>query len=234
MPITPGPMTWRCAVMPKPLEMLSELDVGTRFTFPDELIVVVVTTSLDPVEFSGLSTSIIGGASVVAATLLCRRWRFDDVADRGKGAAPGPGTLLGGAAAIGTTPFIPAAEAAALKFAGVLPPLLPPDPGPGLSPSWLLLADRPGSGGVVALALLTADETAMDELLRDVVPEPAFFLDLLLLPPTGRLDPDPRFLFFMTSVFRLKGRTTPWSFKNKPHALHSGWPSGLRRHKGVV
>jgi hypothetical protein len=38
----------------------------------------------------------------------------------------------------------------------------------------------------------------------------------------------------MTSVLRLRGRTTPWSFKNKPQALHSGWPSGFRLHSGVV
>lgn len=43
-----------------------------------------------------------------------------------------------------------------------------------------------------------------------------------------------RFLFFITSVLRLRGRTTPCNFKNRPHALHKGWPSGLRRHNGVV
>lgn len=38
----------------------------------------------------------------------------------------------------------------------------------------------------------------------------AFFLaDRVLVPPTGRLEPEPRFLFLMTSVFKLSGRTTP-------------------------
>lgn len=34
--------------------------------------------------------------------------------------------------------------------------------------------------------------------------------------------PPPRLRFLMTSVFRDKGRTTPWSLRNRPHALHSG------------
>jgi len=46
--------------------------------------------------------------------------------------------------------------------------------------------------------------------------------------------PPPRFRFLMTSVLRDNGRTTPWSLRNKPHALHNGWPSGCRRHKGVL
>lgn len=52
--------------------------------------------------------------------------------------------------------------------------------------------------------------------------------------PTGAELPLPRLRFLMTSVLRLRGRTTPCSFKNKPQALHSGWPSGLRRQSGVV
>lgn len=43
-----------------------------------------------------------------------------------------------------------------------------------------------------------------------------------------------RFRFLMTSVFKLRGRTVPWSFRNRPHALHRGKPWGFRRHKGVV
>lgn len=46
--------------------------------------------------------------------------------------------------------------------------------------------------------------------------------------------PLPRLRFLITSVFKLRGRTTPCSFRNRPHALHSGWPSGLRRQSGVV
>ena len=51
---------------------------------------------------------------------------------------------------------------------------------------------------------------------------------------TGIDAPEPRFLFFITSVFKESGRTTPWSFKNSPQALQRGWPSGFRRHRGVV
>ncbi len=40
--------------------------------------------------------------------------------------------------------------------------------------------------------------------------------------PTGTELPLPRFLFLMTSVFKLKGRTTPCNFKKSPHALHKG------------
>lgn len=46
--------------------------------------------------------------------------------------------------------------------------------------------------------------------------------------------PLPLFRFLMTSVFSDSGRTTPCSFRKRPHALHSGLPSGLRRHRGVV
>src|SRR3569833_1447781 len=64
----------------------------------------------------------------------------------------------------------------------------------------------------------------------------AFFLAdrVLVPPPTGRLAPEPRLRFLMTSVFRLRGRTTPWSLRKRPQALHSGWPSGFRRQSGVV
>ena len=60
-----------------------------------------------------------------------------------------------------------------------------------------------------------------------------FFDDRVEAVPTGAL-PLPRLRFLITSVFKDNGRTTPCSFKNRPHALQSGWPSGLRRHKGVV
>lgn len=60
----------------------------------------------------------------------------------------------------------------------------------------------------------------------------AIFLDREEVVVAGL--PLPRFRFLITSVFRLSGLTTPCSFRNKPQALHSGCPSGLRRHKGVV
>jgi hypothetical protein len=46
--------------------------------------------------------------------------------------------------------------------------------------------------------------------------------------------PLPRLRFLMTSVFKLRGRTTPWSLRNRPQALQRGCPSGLRRQSGVV
>lgn len=51
----------------------------------------------------------------------------------------------------------------------------------------------------------------------------AAFFDRLGGPGMG-MDPPPppRFRFLITSVLRLRGRTTPWSFRNRPHALHNG------------
>ena len=60
----------------------------------------------------------------------------------------------------------------------------------------------------------------------------AAFFDLEV--PIGAELPLPRLRFLITSVFKLRGRTTPCSFKNRPQALHSGLPSGLRRQSGVV
>lgn len=90
---------------------------------------------------------------------------------------------------------------------------------------------------LLPLLLFPREDNAMDEFFRDAAVEfapdalPLFFA-LLPTPPT--VGPDPRFRFLMTSVFRLSGLTTPWSFKNKPQALQSGCPSGFRRHSGVV
>lgn len=70
--------------------------------------------------------------------------------------------------------------------------------------------------------------------------ESLLFAIVLLLLSVLLLDDPPlavlplRFRFLMTSVLRLRGRTTPCSFKNNPHALHKGCPSGSRRHRGVV
>lgn len=70
--------------------------------------------SLEPVESPGLSMSIAAAAAAIAAwsrppaPLLWRRWRLEPVAaERDTEAAPGPGALLGGAAAMGTTPLPP-------------------------------------------------------------------------------------------------------------------------------
>lgn len=205
--------------------------------------------SFDPVD-SGLSMSMPITPSP-PLFLLWRRCRFEDTATgRDIEEAPGPGLAFGGAAAIGTTPLppeMPLVEGAPPKWLlGVLPAVFAPDVGAltGLSPS-LLLEGRLDAGGVVAMdgwwlllllfLLLFAVVVDMDnmEFLRDVIAL-MLFLDLVLVPPTGRFEPEPRFLFLITSVFRLSGRTTPCSFKKRPQALHSGCPSGFRRHRGVV
>jgi hypothetical protein len=157
------------------------------------------------------------------------------VIDLGKDDAPGPGVDFGGAAAIGTTPFPPTAldeePPPPWKLVGVLPAVLPPEAGPltGLSASLPLLFAAGGVVTWVVLLLFPADDDmANDEFLRDAAAElapdalVAFFFDLVLVPPTGRLAPEPRLRFLITSVFRLRGRTTPCSFKNRPQALHNG------------
>ena len=69
----------------------------------------------------------------------------------------------------------------------------------------------------------------MMEFLRE-----AFLEERVEVVPMGREVPLPRLRFLMTSVLRERGRTTPWSLRKRPQALHRGWPSGLRRHRGVV
>lgn len=215
--------------MPKPLD---DMPPGNPERPAEEPI--GRAASLDPVD-SGLSMSMLIGASAVML-LLCRRCRFEDtVAGLELEDAPGPGLVFGGAAAIGTTPLPPTAPAEEPEppkwLFGVLPAVLPPDVGPleGLSTS-LMLEARLEAGGVVTLGgwlmllvllVLAVVDIESEEFLREAAAL-AFFLDLVLVPPTGKLDPEPRFLFLMTSVFKLNGRTTPCNFKNKPHALHNG------------
>jgi hypothetical protein len=99
--------------------------------------------SFDPVEFSGLSISMLLIDCSITTLLLCLRWRFDEddederAAVRGRDAAPGPGVLFGGAAAMGTTPFPPTSP-----LVGVLPAVLLADAEPlaGLSLPLALLA----------------------------------------------------------------------------------------------
>jgi hypothetical protein len=176
-----------------------------------------------------------------ATLLLWRRCRFDDddesAAVRGSEAAPGPGALLGGAAAMGTTPFPP--TALPLVFPWKLVGVLPADAEPlaGLSMSWTLLARFCTAGGVLAWTggwLMTVETESVEDFLLMPAEELAVFLVRVLVPPTGRPEPEPRLRFLMTSVFRDNGRTTPWSLRKRPQALHRGWPSGLRRHSGVV
>lgn len=167
----------------------------------------------------------------VPSLLLCLRCLLDGaVAGRDaddEAPAPGPGVVFIGAAAIGTTPLPPTMVAPPYWLPGVLPavccPLLL-----GLSPSLLLLG-RFADGGVVttwlfvtgaaAAAAAAADMDSVEFFLEAALePVPFFFRD----PPTGRLAPDPLFRFLMTSVFKLRGRTTPWSFRKRPQALQRG------------
>lgn len=73
-------------------------------------------------------------------------------------------------------------------------------------------------GGVEAWATIVAEEATFSvEFLRvpgpDEVPETLmlalFLADLVLVPLTGALFPEPRLRFLMTSVFKLRGLTTP-------------------------
>lgn len=214
---------------PKLAELWACVKPGVDFIVP----------SLDPVELSGLSTSISPERSI-SVLLLCRLWRLEltDI-DREREDAPGPGVDLGGAAAIGTTPLPPTAPPALAKLAEEAAPAdlaLGPASADGDSPVEVRLIEV-GAGLPLPEATVAKEDTARDEFRRDaeaeLVPE-VVFLDLVPEPPPGTFGPEPRLRFLMTSVFRLNGRTTPWSFKNSPHALQRGWPSGLRRHRGVV
>lgn len=116
---------------------------------------------------------------------------------------------------MGTTPL--ALEVGVVAATTVLPDDPPPEPVDLGDSESAALCDVGVVTGVCAI-----------EFLRD-----GFFDDRVDAVPTGVV-PLPRLRFLMTSVLSDSGRTTPWSFKNSPQALHSGWPSGLRRHKGVV
>lgn len=94
--------------------------------------------------------------------------------------------------------------------------MFPPEPPAlaGLSPSFALPA-RFVAGGVVACVGLFGVEIVIVEFLRDADPETepealgVFLEDLVLVPPTGKLAPEPRLRFLITSVFKLRGLTTP-------------------------
>jgi hypothetical protein len=122
---------------------------------------------------------------------------------------------------------------------GVFPAVLPADAEPlaGLSLPLALLVLFWMAGGVLACTgggFALVDTERVEPFLVMPPEELAFFLDRVLEPPTGRPDPEPRFRFLMTSVFKLSGRTTPCSLRKRPQALQRGWPSGLRRQSGVV
>jgi hypothetical protein len=60
------------------------------------------------------------------------------------------------------------------------------------------------------------------------------FFDALFFCATPPLELPLLLRFLITSVFKLRGLTTPCNFKNRPQALHNGWPDGSRLHSGVV
>jgi hypothetical protein len=84
-----------------------------------------------------------------------------------------------------------------------------------------------GDSDSVVLAFAGVLATWATEFLRL-----AAFLDRDETP--GTVVPLPLLRFLITSVLRLRGLTTPCSLRNRPHALQSGCPSGLRRQSGVV
>jgi hypothetical protein len=119
---------------------------------------------------------------------------------------------FGGPGAMGTTPpDLKFDVAAAAKLTLEVPPPDPVDFGDSES----------GAFGVVT-------GVRAIEFLRD-----DFFDARVEVVPTGAF-PLPRLRFLMTSVLSDSGRTTPCSFRKRPHALQRGCPSGLRRHNGVV
>jgi hypothetical protein len=123
---------------------------------------------------------------------------------------------FGGPGAIGTTPL--GFDKVGVVTDEKLPDAPPPEPVDFGDSESAALYDVGVVTGVCAIEFLRED--FLDDRVDEV--------------PTGGAFPLPRLRFLMTSVFSDSGRTTPCSFKNKPHALHRGCPSGLRRHNGVV
>lgn len=105
MPDIPIPGPIGLVDMPNPLTspMLDMLPPDGTSPIPIDF-----AASLDPVEFSGESISML---STALTLLLCLRCLLGATAtfERGmlEAVAPGPGAALGGAAAIGTTPLPP-------------------------------------------------------------------------------------------------------------------------------
>jgi len=120
---------------------------------------------------------------------------------------------LGGPGAIGTAPPFVAAAATTLLIPFTPLVLEDVDLGDSELVGVLLETDK----GVIC-----ATEFFLDDFF-DLVP----VLLVVVLPL-------PRLRFLITSVFNDKGLTTPCSFRKRPQALHSGWPSGFLLHKGVV
>lgn len=74
--------------------------------------------------------------------------------------------------------------------------------------------------------------TATPPILPPVPTFPLF--ELAALAALFLAFPLPLLRFLITSVFIVMGLTTPLSFQNRPHALHSSSPLPLRRHNEVL
>lgn len=147
-------------------------------------------------------------------------------------------TGFGGAAAIGTTLLLDGPETdGALLLALVVVVLVVGREGwEGVVDGTLLLLPVPLLLLMLVLVLLllllgAAEVEATGgcwvEFFREIFLPALTALTVTLLLP-------PRLRFLITSVFNDKGRTTPCNLRKSPQALHRGWPSGLRRHNGVV
>lgn len=160
---------------------------------------------------------LVSSASAISSScdslLLCPRFRLGATVTPRDWAKLTELLDLGGPGAMGTTP-LGFDEVGVVAEDRLLPPADPVDFGDSESAA---LCDVGVVTGVCAMEFLRED----------------FLDDRVDVVPTGAL-PLPRLRFLITSVLSDKGRTTPCSFKNRPHALQSGCPSGLRRHNGVV
>lgn len=177
----------------------------------DFAIDLLLDSSASPISKSGI------------LTLLCRRSRFGwTVTPRASVAFEAFCCDFGGPGAMGTTPPLPAAAPA-------IPGPVPAEPPPELPIEPVVdFGDSDSLGIFPELGVVTGVWTIeffRDDFLDDrVEPLPTFTAAL----------PLPRLRFLMTSVFKESGRTTPCNLRKRPQALHNGWPSGLRRHSGVV
>lgn len=91
----------------------------------------------------------------------------------------------------------------------------------GTTPDLTAVLDPAIAGGDSDALLLGARETTA---LREACCM-EFFRDVFLEEreePTAKVLALLRLRFLITSVFKERGRTTPWSFRNRPQALHRG------------
>ena len=124
-------------------------------------------------------------------------------------------TGFGGPGAIATTVFFGAGGGGGPDEVGVLPAV---ELGAVFEPAAEL-----GESASAAEFLLVA-AAKMGALTTEFFRLAAFFVDRIGVPvgPAVGCAPLPRLRFLITSVFKLSGRTTPCSLRNKPQALQSG------------